>query len=193
MPMLNGKANNHPVAIAIEPLRAAAVAMAREHAQSDIVAVREKLEAAGWDFRKAFPEPRWDDRNYKWLKFAQAEARAMVIPVGERSYMPKAPMFVNMDIEGCARHVVQAEQAADAQYELYALKLIGKIGDCNTAELTREFGGVWGDSLLVVTKGAVLTPSFVTERWHTQMIVNRSKLGKRFSQFPTRKLKPGRR
>lgn len=59
-------------------------------------------------------------------------------------------------------------------------KLIGKIGPVTSA--TIKGNHVWGHSVLTITN-----PDAVVEHWKTRQIVNVSKLGKLFNQWPTRK------
>jgi hypothetical protein len=80
------------------------------------------------------------------------------------------------------RFITRAKEDAAAQYDSYVQKLIGKIGEVTAASLDGDH--VWGFSYLTVT-----LPNGKKEVWKTQMIVNISKLGKLFNQFPTRKMK----
>jgi hypothetical protein len=65
------------------------------------------------------------------------------------------------------------------RYEQYVNKLINKVGDCDSVTVA---GDLWNYSILTITNGAVV------ERWKTSMILNVSKNGKVFNQFPTRKI-----
>lgn len=62
------------------------------------------------------------------------------------------------------------------------MKLEMKIGEHLTATL--EGNHVWGDSFITVEKA-----NGENERWRTHTILNVSKLGLYFNQFPTRKIK----
>lgn len=78
---------------------------------------------------------------------------------------------------------IQAAKAdAAAQYEAFVAKLQQKIGEVKNATLKGNH--VWSYSILTVEK-----PDGTVEHWKTQMIINVSKLGKMFNQFPTRKVK----
>ena len=91
------------------------------------------------------------------------------------------PVPVKMDREEIARFIKNSKEEAAAQYDAFVAKLIRKIGVVETAELTGNH--VWSYSYLNVTKA-----DGTKESWKTQMIVNVSKLGKLFNQWPTRKV-----
>jgi len=81
-----------------------------------------------------------------------------------------------------ARFIKSACENAAFQYDAFIAKLDKKIGEAVSAELSGNH--VWSFSVLTVEKadGSI-------EHWKTQMIINFSKLGKMFNQFPTRKIK----
>lgn len=87
-----------------------------------------------------------------------------------------------MSKSGVDYFVETARKNASLQYDAFIAKLESKVGEHISAELTGNH--VWGNSMLVVTKadGSV-------QKWKTQMIVNVSKRGKMFNQFPTRLVK----
>lgn len=82
-----------------------------------------------------------------------------------------------------AEFVKRAGEAARASYMGWIYKMIQKIGQPVTAATMT--GNPWIQSTIVVTRkdGTVQT-------WHTQMIVNYSKYGYPFNQFPSRLVKP---
>ena len=80
-----------------------------------------------------------------------------------------------------AKFIVDAQNEAARQYDLFVAKLVLKIGKAESATL--EGNHVWDHSTLTVVKAGN------TERWNTKQIWNVSKLGKDFPQWPTRKLK----
>lgn len=85
--------------------------------------------------------------------------------------------------EGAERFTANEIEDARHQFIAYAFKLDGKVGNVKAATLRVECG-VWGESYLEVTE-----QDGFTNVWKTQTIVNRSVLGKRFLQFPTRMVK----
>lgn len=175
------KIENHPVTLAIAPLKADAVRDAEKNARQYIEEVNAKLAAHDYDFNAAYPEPDFYARDYRYQKFIKTEARSLVKPMGRVSYMRNAPLIVIMCAEGIERYVQNEIKSAEASFEAFAFKLAHKIGECQSASLDVE--GTWGYSVLRVIK------STGVERWQTRRISNRSKLGKWFNQFPTRKLK----
>lgn len=92
------------------------------------------------------------------------------------------PMMADVVPEKVEKFVKEAEEDAAKEYDLFVAKLEEKIGACVSAELAGNH--VWSHSILTVTK-----QDGTGERWKTQMILNVSKYGKVFNQFPTRKVK----
>lgn len=177
---------NKLIALAVEPMRQDAIDSAEKTARLVIDGVRNKLAAHDGDFNAAYPYPHGSDRNYKYIIYTRNEARSLMIPDASRphkSYIHNSPYYMVMDDESCSKYIKMQKQMASEQFDLYVAKLSGKVGTCDNAELTRAYRGVWGDSLLTVQKGEII------ERWRTQHILNRSKLGLWFNQFPTRLLK----
>ncbi len=178
-------AGRHPVGAAIFPLKVEAIEAATKAANEAIEKVRAALEAAGWNLDLVAPYPK------SWGAAPDAYKRALArhnhfanitrsVSGSRRSGEPDIRV---MDEKLCARRVRQWEEAAAFQYDTFICKLVSKIGQCDTAKLTGSH--VWGFSVLTVTKGAVV------ELWKTQQIVNVSKLGLYFPQWPTRLLKGG--
>ena len=92
------------------------------------------------------------------------------------------PEMADMDAAKAEEFVKEAKEDAAYQYEQYVAKLNKKIGPTKSATL--EGNHVWGYSFL-----RVVTASGEKQTWKTQTIINQSKLGKVFNQFPTRKIK----
>lgn len=89
--------------------------------------------------------------------------------------------YADIDSEKCKKFVEEARKNAAEQYDLFVEKLNQKIGVAITARL--EGNHVWSYSFLYVT-----TPTG-DQCWKTQQIINQSKYGKLFNQFPSRKVK----
>ena len=178
----------NPIEAAVMPLKADAVARARKDAH-DLIARRLKaLEEAGWDLEKAAPYPNGrihGNREYKtmmrWRDALEAVSRDAETRDPYRSRRPGEPHIVEPAPAKMDRFVETAEKMAADQYDLFVMKLIGKVGACDAAELSGSH--VWGYSILTVTKGDAV------ERWKTQQIVNCSVHGLLFNQWPTRKVK----
>ena len=173
----------HPVAAAVEPLREDAKKRAVQTGQCQIDRLRETLAQHGDDMEAAYPWPKSYDRDYK-AKVARihwVEALVARKPGSPATRRINDPRPVVVDEARVAAYLEQVAAFASAQYDAFIAKLVGKIGACDSA--TIEGSHVWGYSVLTVTKGDVI------ERWKTRQIVNVSKLGIPFNQWPTRRVK----
>lgn len=171
------------VETAVAPLKIEAIARARKEAGELVERVLAKIEAAGWDVKIVAPYPNsWNSSRNAYLegKRKYDQARAFVRHVASSRGMKDPEIVVRDDVKIAAFINACAEGAA-AQYDAFVAKLVAKIGEHSAAELTGSH--VWGYSILTVT-----TPNGI-ERWKTQQIVNMSKLGLLFNQWPSRKMK----
>jgi hypothetical protein len=84
--------------------------------------------------------------------------------------------------DGIGNLVKEVADMAAAQYEEYVCKLTQKVGSYDEIKV-QTVSGLWTESILTATKDGVDT------KWKTQIIVNFSKYGLAFNQFPTRKIK----
>lgn len=176
----------HPVATAVEPLKADAMQSARARAEEQIARVLVALAEVNWDAEKVAPYPRSStmSRNdylaakRKYYLFRQLTGNAN--PHGSRHMHD--PDLVKRDPAREARFIQEAQELAATQYELFVAKLINKIGECTAAAL--QGNHVWSHSILLITKA-----DGSTERWKTQQIWNVSKLGLHYPQWPSRKVK----
>ncbi len=177
------------IANAVEPLRSAAVERARVEARLVVDLKLAQLSAdpsiakrpSALDFSQAdyarkmhtcqlvcsltsevFPE-NWADLNI----LEKMSARPNLLRVGDETKI--------------AAFITAAAEQAESAYTVFIAKLEKKIGVHDSAVLTGDH--VWGYSVLTVGKGTE------TESWRTQQIVNVSKLGKMFNQWPTRKVR----
>jgi hypothetical protein len=168
------------IAIAVQPIKQSSIDAAVEATHEVIANIKTKLETAGWDLNVAFPRPgiNASRATYMALKAAHDYARSLVSPV-KCSRKPSEPFMVTWCEEGVSRAIKNAADDAAFQYEAYVVKLIKKVGACDSAVMG-YMNGVWHDSNLVVIKGDA------KEVWNTKCIVNRSVYGKVFNQFPTR-------
>lgn len=78
-------------------------------------------------------------------------------------------------------YVSEEAKAAGASYDAWTHKLVQKIGKPVTQ--AQVSGDPWHGSYITVK-----TKDGEEQSWHTKMILNRSKLGKMFNQFPTRRV-----
>lgn len=174
------------IAQAIEPLRQAAIDNATQKARAFLIKVSDALAANDGDARKAAPYPHGMDSNYMAKKgwHNQVIMCSKDDNKARNNYaaVPKNPDYRKMDFEVSKRFVEKFQQEASIEFDSYVAKLKEKIGEVTSAQVSGDF--VWSHSILTVTKedGSV-------EKWKTQMIINVSKHGKLFNQFPTRKMK----
>jgi hypothetical protein len=171
-----------PIAVAVEPLRASAVQRAAEYAEEYIAGVMANLARNGWDLNQAFPSPRIGMDRFAYAVASMQRANASRLTSWTKvSLRHGEPCIVVRSDKGCAKFVQDAKDDADASYTAFIAKLEAKVGEHQRATL--EGNHVWGYSVLTA-----LTADG-EQRWKTQQIVNISKLGKVFNQWPTRLVK----
>jgi hypothetical protein len=167
---------------AVSPLKADAIERATQEANKIIVSVTQQLAAAGNDLNIAapFPNSMKCSREEYLTKISKYQLFSALCKGREATSRHGQPHLVDVNQERVARFIKSAQEDAAAQYEAFVAKLVRKIGDVQTATLVGNH--VWAYSHLTVTKNGV------QETWKTQQIVNVSKLGKLFNQWPTRKI-----
>lgn len=186
---------NHPVAVAVAPLRVAAETLAEKYAREDADAVAKQLADAGWDLDVAAPDGNSfkDGRDEYRAKHAR---HCFFIKLTERA-APKNGRWHERDEkdirvmskERIERYVKEAKEDAAASFVGYVNKLVMKMGPAKSATLTALRGSnLWAHSFLdvVMNDGS-------KERWETKQIWNRSCLGKNFPQWPTRQKEGAKR
>jgi len=174
----------NPIETAVAPLKDKAVTASSEYAKEIVRKVYRDLEAADWDAKKVAPYPdsfRMGKKQYHEVLARYKLVRSLTKSVnGSRSM--RDPEIVEMSQPKIDHFVESAEKMAAAQYEAYVGKLNHKIGEVKEAKLVGS--AVWQHSILEVKKA-----DGTSENWKTQMILNVSKLGTVFNQWPTRKVK----
>lgn len=176
--------DREPIELAVAPLKDAAVERAEKDTLALIEKCRQQLAEGGYDLQVVAPYP--SSSNGGTLGYYMALARyqtfSAITKWRKSSYSMAEPHYGDIDPGRCAKFIDRRKREAAEQYDDFVAKLIGKIGHVKSADL--DGNHVWADSILTVTKldGSV-------ERWKTQQIVNVSKLGKHFNQWPTRKVK----
>lgn len=171
------------IAQAVEPLREAAIARAEKEARNFLLSISKKLEENNYDRNAFAPYPKGTDYSGFSTKKAWYElVRRVTNSNWPGSRSPKDPDIAKMDFDVSYKFVEQQKKDASFEYDAFIAKLESKIGEVVSAEL--EGDHVWGYSFLTVEKA-----DGSKEKWKTQMIVNVSKHGKLFNQFPTRKVK----
>ena len=174
------------IAEAVHPIKADAIQRAEQAATKIVERIRHELETHDWDVNAVAPYPntsrgRREDIAVGVAKYNQY--RSVTSPKsGYTSVVPGKPAYVVMDTAKIDRFMKVTRSDAAQQYENFVAKLEDKIGPVVTAVLTER--DVWSYSILTVTK-----EDGTTEHWKTEQIINTSKLGLVFNQWPTRKIK----
>ena len=171
----------------LSPLKADAKDRARKEAQKEIAEAVAALAAAGGDINAAAPFPGTDVKDK--IEFHRMRQRHSVLHAltvddpdkGDQRNNGRDPYFVVIDAPSGERYIESRARGAEAEYDEFVRKLVTKIGPVKEAAL--EGNHVWGTSTLSVT-----TPTGDIQRWRTQQIVNTSKTGKLFNQWPTKRL-----
>lgn len=169
------------IAAAVLPLKADAIGRAEMDAKATVASMTVKLEAVGWDLERLAPYPRSSDASYhskiRARRFYDGLTKCTAV-----SRRPHDPCIVVIDNARVAKFIEDAKTDAALQYDAFVMKLEVKVGAHVNAVLKGNH--VWGRSLLTVT-----TAEGEVQKWRTQQIVNVSKLGRLFNQWPTRKVK----
>ncbi len=131
----------------------------------------EVLKAAGYNLDVAAPIPE--------SRIGREAYRAMQ---NKRDVLSRASGGTGKPSEAFkARHVQQAILVAEASFDEWVAKMVQKIGkDVKSATMS---GNPWTGSVLRVE-----TVDGESQVWKTQMIINSSKYGKMFNQFPSRQM-----
>jgi len=171
----------NPVAAAVAHLKDEAIQAAAHEAVRTIEREAKILDEAAHDFGNPAPFPRSFNLGREEYLKKKAHYTLVSSLVSLRSTGINKWDAALSDAK-TARFVELAKEEAAAAYDLYVMKLVGKIGPCKTAKLVGNH--IWSKSTLVVTFEDKLP-----EKWTTRTIINISKLGKVFLQWPTRKIK----
>lgn len=184
-------ASREPVGKAIHAQKADAVSYAEQKAREVVARVTKELAEHGNDGQAYAPYP--SRMHYNDPKYDSALAKHNLLhslakadqSKGYQSYGRKGePYYMVIDPELVERFVENAMRDAALQYDMFICKMVRKIGHCDSAELQGDH--VWSYSHLTVRKGAA------TEVWKTQQIVNYTKYGRPYLQWPSRLLKGGK-
>lgn len=177
-----------PIGLAVEPLRAEAIRYAGDQAKKFADKFLKKFEEAGSDAQTFCPYPcsiNCSREEYQNKLAKRSLLMSLTSPVktdryGSRRMNDPEPRVRSKEL--IETFVQNAELDAAMQYDMFVLKLVEKAGEHVKADLTGNH--IWSESYLRVEDkdGNVTT-------WKTQTIINFSKYGKMFNQFPTRKVK----
>jgi len=173
----------NPIEQAVAPLKNDAILKAELHAVALIEKCRKELENAGNDLQLVAPYPKAGkvSRSEYFMAMSKRQLFQSLVTYRQGSRRVNEPEYVDITEDRIQRFMGVTKADASAQYDTFVAKLIGKIGEASEATLVGNH--VWSFSVL-----KVITASG-TQNWKTQMIINVSKLGKLFNQFPTRKVK----
>lgn len=181
-------AAREPVGAAVHALKAEAVAHAEQHARERVERTLKELAEAGWDAQAYAPYPRrmaYNDPRHEAAvakhNFVNAITKADESKGYQQYGREGVPYLVERDEQGIERHINMAREGAAIQYDMFICKMVAKVGEADSAVL--EGDHVWGHSFLTVEK-----PSG-REIWKTQQIVNYTKYGKPYYQWPSRIVK----
>lgn len=178
----------NPIAIAVEPLRSVAVERAEAETRALIKRMFAKLEECGWDRNTAYPYPQANNPLFHRAKAAYDLASHITQPdpTVRADYTMRGPKIVIACPSGVDRLIEEAREQAEAMFEAYVAKLTSKaakLGDTVEARLTAG-DYLWSYSILDVAYA-----DGTHARFKTQMIINFSKYGLPFNQWPTRQMK----
>lgn len=175
----------NPIETVVAPLKSEAMDRAEQYAKEVVATVRKELKAAGNDLHICAPYP--DHKvifgRFEFINAARKYDLFQKLCTWRRSGIPAfEPCLADVDSNHVAKFIKDARKDAALQYDLFVEKLCTKIGAVTKAELAGNH--VWSFSFLTVTKA-----NGSKEVWKTQQIMNVSKLGKVFAQWPTRKVR----
>ena len=177
-----------PIATAVEVLKAPAVEAAREKARSILAAMKKQFEENGWDLNRVAPRPTIRDSRADYKSKTARRTRFEMVtlshPDSPASYRSSdEPRLRVWSPEAADKFVEDAARDAAIEFDKYVYKLQKKVGDVVDAKVTL-CSGLWYQSILSVTKA-----DNTAQNWKTQCIINVSKLGLVFNQWPTRLMK----
>ena len=173
---------SNAIELAVMPLKVVAIERAEKEAKELIIRCTKILKDNGFDLNKVAPYPSYK-LNRNDYDIASSRYKLFRMFTRTRPYRKmNEPEICVIDVNLIKKFIELSKEDASAQYDAFVAKLICKIGKVSEAKLTGNH--VWSFSILTVTKA-----DGTVENWKTQMIVNVSKLGKLFNQWPTRKVK----
>lgn len=167
---------------AVEPLRSAAEDYAEEHAGSFVMKVIRWLAENDSDLNRIAPYVPYGNYHYDENQKKRTLIGAFC-DYESHSLARNVPQIMLLNPTKIADYVKRERNQAGLDFDAYVEKLINKIGNATKVELITSLHNPWLGSTLkcTMTDGSV-------DLWETKMIINQSKLGTLFNQFPTRKL-----
>jgi hypothetical protein len=177
----------NPIVIAVEPLKSDAVDRAEKEARKLVEKIKKDLADNNNDLEIVAPYPKTVGPGALWgeafhIALAKRKLYGSLVSHRKGSRSFHEPDYVDIHGPYVDKFIENAKEDAAFQYKQFIHKLIKKVGEVKTASLSGNH--VWGYSILSVTLS-----DGSEQKWKTQQIVNVSKLGKLFNQWPTRKMK----
>lgn len=176
----------NPIAAAVMPLKADAVQRAERDARSKMQEIERELTEANWDINIAAPYPN-DDSASRSDDLRAIQKRNLFRQVTRRDPNRLRPhgtvSYVTINSQRVEEFIRAAREDAATSYDAFVEKLISKIGEVESATL--DGSHVWGESRLCIVK-----TGGIREVWRTHCIVNMSKYGRMFNQWPTKRVEP---
>lgn len=161
---------------ALEGHRSEYVREAKLRAAKHVEAVLKNIAKYDWNLSKYSPN---SSRSVEG-KIRMNLARSLTTPVKSSRTM-REDEIVKRNPAGEKRFIDNAVKMAEDNFDAFVAKMVLKVGPVIDAKMT---GTIWTNCNLTVT-----TDKGETEVWTTKAILNFSKYGKMFNQFPTRKKK----
>jgi hypothetical protein len=115
---------------------------------------------------------------------SQLKAFYRIITVSKNTggYQINGPDIREISGKGVRNYIENTIKSAEMDYNAFIQKLIEKIG--KPVVNAKMIGNIWTNCMLTV-----VCEDGEQQKWHTQAIINFSKYGKAFNQFPTRRKK----
>ena len=187
-------ASKEPVGLCIFPMKADAVLMQEKITREYFASLLAPLEEHDGDIDAAYPYPDW--RKASWSLTNKEEMQKLLHnlvssvtkddktrPMPQENARRSGHYYKRVvDREAVERKVAEAMRDAATLYDAFIVKMVVKVGKVESASISGSH--IWESSFLNVTK-----EDGSTECWKTQQIINRSKFGMPFNQWPSRKVK----
>lgn len=173
------------IANAVQPLKKASVDAAIGRTIAFHKSIIEKLIQHGFNIDVAYPRPSHNmSRSTYQAAYDLRCAVESIVDFEKTTYRLDEIRIVKVSADKIIYELEQATLDAEASFDAYVEKLTEKVGSGVIDAHMEYVKGLWSNSNLTIYKA-----DGIKEVWNTKCIVNRSKLGRFFNQFPTRKLK----
>lgn len=139
--------------------------------------IMKKLDEAEWNIDIIVPKP--NNRMSTGAYRAANNYRAFIMSLVSHKHDDP---FVKEDLVKKVHYIDMIKDQARGDYLAWINKMTEKVG--KPVQFAEVRGNPWSYSVLTVT-----TADGEEQVWHTQMIINTSKFGKLFNQFPTTRKK----